>query len=122
MQLATHIQAIKTAWNVSGVPLYFQLAPETAMPPFAVFRFGTITPGEQDNTSQDWETTAQLSILHTSDINCANATDSAVAIFERGSIAGFYSSTVQSAELDVNYGDQMALWQANLAVTLRWTV
>lgn len=122
MQLSSHIQAIKTAWNIAGVPLYFQLAPETAQPPFAVFRLGSVTPGEQDNTTQDWETTAQLVILHTSDTAITTAADSAVALFERGNISGFYSSTVQSLELDANYGDQQMLWQANLSVLLRWTV
>jgi hypothetical protein len=124
MQLSNRITAIKTAWAaaIPTVPLYYQLAPENTLCPFAVLRIGPVTPGEQDITNKDWEATATIVAYETTDTAILTLNDSIVNLFERGSISGFYSSTVQSAEVDFNYGDQMAVWSSAVSVSLLWTI
>jgi len=124
MQLANRITAIKTAWAAAlpTTPLYFQLAPENTLAPFAVLRLGTIGPGEQDNTSKDWETTITIVVCTDTDTGILTLNDTMVNLFERGNISGFYSSTVQSADIDFNYGDQMNLWTSTVSVLLRWSI
>ena len=124
MQLFNRITAIKTAWAaaITSTPLYYHLAPENVTAPFAVLRIGTVTPGEQDITSKDWEATATIVGYCTTDTDILALNDLIVNLFERGNISGFYSCTVQSAEIDFNYGDQMSLWSTSVSVLIRWTI
>ena len=124
MQLSSHIAAIKSAFQtaVPAVPFYYHLAPETAVTPYAVFRLGTITPGDQDNTTRDWETTATVVAYTTTDTDILTINDAIVAAFERAAISGFYFSMVQSADIDFYYGDQQSYWSTTISITLRWTV
>jgi hypothetical protein len=124
MQLSNRITAIKTAWAaaIPTVPLYYQLAPEKTSAPYAVLRIGIITPGEQDITNKDWQTTATIIAYETTDTAILPLNDSVVNLFERGNISGFYSSAVESAEVEFNYGDQSPPWTSTVSVSLLWTI
>ena len=124
MNLATLITNIKSAWSaaIPGTTLYFQLAPEKTSGQFAVFRLGTITPGEEEITNRNWETTLTIDGFAASDTDVLTLSQSIVNLFDRGNITGVYSCTVQSVELDLNYGDQMMPWTVSTTVLIRWTV
>lgn len=124
MNLATLITNIKSAWSaaIPATTLYFQLAPEKTSGQFAVFRLGTITPGEEEITNRNWETTLTIGGFAASDTDVLALSQSIVNLFDRGNIIGVYSCTVQSVELDLNYGDQMMPWTVSTTVLIRWTV
>ena len=124
MQLQSHIEALKAAWAaaVPTISLYYHLAPEKTVAPYAVLRIGSVSVGETTNSTKDWETTAQLVIFTTTDTAATAAVDTAVSVFERTPIAGFYSNSITNCDLDFSYGDQGELWSASLAILLRWTV
>ena len=123
MNLGTIITNIKSAWTaaIPGTPLYFQLAPEKTSGQYAVFRLGSVTPGEEDITNRSWETSLTVAGFTTSDTNALALSQSIVNLFDRGNITGIYSCSVSSLEIDLNYGDQMAPWTVAASVLIRWT-
>lgn len=65
--------------------------------------------------------TGTFYLFDTSDTAIIATTQTLVDAFDRGTITGIDSSLVQSAEIDVNYTDQGALWSSSVPVEFRWT-
>ena len=123
MNIATTIQNIRSKWAsvFPDLPLSFQLAQTTAKPPYAVVSLSSITPNEPTTTYRDWQMTGTFYLFDVSDTAIIAKTQTLVDAFDRGTITGIDSSLVQSAEIDVNYTDQSALWSSSVPVEFRWT-
>ena len=123
MNLSTVINTIRSTWVAAlpDVPLHLQLAPEQAKPPYAVFRIGTISPGEGDLADRDYETTAQMIVFTNTDSDCLATMDTIADTFDRGRMNDVYLTFINSATFDLNYADNASLWSAEFSVLLRWT-
>jgi hypothetical protein len=123
MNLANVVISLRSAWsaNVANVPLYLQLAPEDASPPFAVLRMGTISKGEDTLGEREFSTGVTMTILTTSDTECLAKMDTVVTTFDRSSIANTTLMILDSTSFDLNYTEAATLWQSDSTFSLRWT-
>jgi hypothetical protein len=128
MNLSGIITALFTAWEASNdladTTLYYHLAPEKTSGQFAVFRLGTVSPGEQTTgPNRDWQTTLSFTGFAASDGAILTLVDDMVDLLERGNLGGgIYSCVVESVEVELNYGDQQTPWSAGISVGISWTV
>lgn len=123
MNLTGVIREIRAQWAsaMPSTPLYLQLAPETAQPPYAVARLDAISLGDGDTATQDYETTLTFVAFFTSDIECFEAIDAINEAFDRSDLTTIYFSMLNSASFDLDYTEQAALWAASLSFSIRWT-
>jgi hypothetical protein len=123
LNINTTVLNIRSKWATVFplLPLSLQLAPGNAKPPYAVLRLSSITPNEPTTTYRDWQMTGTFYLFDISDTAIIATTQTLVDAFDRGVITGIDSSLVQSAEIDVNYTDQGALWSSSVPVEFRWT-
>jgi hypothetical protein len=124
MNISTVIQSIESAYQTAftGKTLYLQLAPATALPLYVVLRLGSITPNEPDLVNRDWSMNGTFYLFDTSDTAIIADVEAITSAYDRNAaMSGIYSSLVQSVDIDVNYTDQGALWNASVSVEFRWS-
>ena len=122
MNIQSVIEGIRSQWaaNLPDVPLYLQLAPDTAQVPYAVANVGTVNPADYTTGDRDYETAVTFVCYSAGDTECLARMDRIAAAFDRAKYDGPYLSALNSATFDINYTDQAALWSSEMTFSIRW--